>query len=164
MMYQMKKVCFSKKVFLVFISAILMMACGNAQNNNSNNHKNENKMKAIHLTKDDFLKKVANYETSPNEWKYLGDKPAIVDFYATWCGPCKMVAPVLEELAQEYGDSIYIYKVDTDQEQEVASAFGIRSIPSLLFIPLHGAPQMLQGALPKAELKRAIDTILLNKL
>ncbi|MDR2914026.1 MAG: thioredoxin [Tannerella sp.] len=125
--------------------------------------KQENKMKTIQLTKADFLSKVANYEVSPDEWKYLGDKPAIVDFYADWCGPCKMIAPILEELATEYGDSMYIYKVNTEKEQELAAAFGIRSIPSLLFIPMSEQPQMVQGAIPKNSLKEAIDKVLLKK-
>ncbi len=120
-------------------------------------------MKTIHLSKSDFLTKVANYETTPNEWKYLGDKPAIVDFYASWCGPCKTIAPILEELAAEYGDQIYIYKVDTEEEQELAAAFGIRSIPTLLFIPMDGEPQMAQGAMPKASFKEAIEKVLLKK-
>lgn len=120
-------------------------------------------MKTIELTKADFLTKVANYETSPTEWKYLGDKPALIDFYASWCGPCKMVAPILDELAAEYGDSIVIYKVNTEKEQELAAAFGIRSIPSLLFIPTDGQPQMAQGAMSKADFKKAIDEVLLRK-
>ena len=120
-------------------------------------------MGTIALTKDEFLKKVANYEKNPDEWKYLGDKPAIIDFYATWCGPCKSIAPSLEELAEEFKDQIYIYKIDTDKEQELAAAFGIRSIPTLLFIPMDGAPQMAQGAIPKKDLKKAIETVLLNK-
>ena len=136
-------------------------ACSNAQTNH--NDKNEKNMTTIELTKADFLKKVADYETNPTEWKYLGDKPALIDFYASWCGPCKMVAPILEELAAEYGDSIYIYKVNTEEEQELAAAFGIRSIPTLLFIPTSGKPQIAQGALPKASLKEAIDKVLLNK-
>ena len=119
-------------------------------------------MKAIQITKQDFIKKVANYEASPTDWKYLGDKPCIIDFYADWCGPCKMVAPVLEELAKEYNDKIYIYKVDTEVEQELAGAFGIRSIPSILFCPMEGAPQMAQGALPKASFKEAIENVLLT--
>lgn len=119
-------------------------------------------MKTIHLTKDDFLAKVANYETDPTEWKYLGDKPAIIDFYADWCGPCKMVAPVLEELAAEYDGKIYVYKVNTEQEQELAGTFGIRSIPSLLFVPMSGPPQMAQGAMPKASFKEAIENVLLK--
>ena len=117
-------------------------------------------MKPIELTKEDFLKKVVDYEANPNEWKYLGDRPAIVDFYASWCGPCKMLAPVLDELAQEYADSLYIYKVNTEEEQELAAAFGIRSIPTLIFIPLNGQPQVITGALPKPNLKQAISDIL----
>lgn len=120
-------------------------------------------MKTIHLTKAEFLSKVANYEANPTEWKYLGDKPAVIDFYASWCGPCKMIAPVLEELAAEYADEIYIYKIDTEQEQQLAEAFNIRTIPTLLFVPMDGAPQMAQGALPKTSFKEAIDKILLNK-
>lgn len=123
----------------------------------------ENKVKTIHLNKIDFLKKVANYEANPNEWKYLGDKPALIDFYADWCGPCKAVAPVLEELAKEYDGEIYIYKIDTEGELELSALFGIRSIPSLLFIPMNGTPQMAQGALPKNALKEAIDKVLLEK-
>lgn len=120
-------------------------------------------METIQMTKTDFLAKVWNYEQNPNEWKYLGDKPAIIDFYATWCGPCKMVSPILEELAGEYAGKIVIYKVDTDQEQELASAFGIRSIPSILFIPIKGKPQMSAGAMPKESFKEAIEKLLLVK-
>lgn len=116
----------------------------------------------VHLTKEEFLKKVFDYEKN-SEWKYEGDLPAIVDFYATWCGPCKAIAPVLEELAAEYDGKIHIYKIDTDQEQELAAAFGIRSIPTLLFIPMDGQPQMSMGAMPKASLKEAIEKVLLKK-
>lgn len=119
-------------------------------------------MNTIQLTKTDFLKKVANYEAGTDDWKYLGDKPALIDFYADWCGPCKAIAPVLEELAAEYDGQIYIYKIDTEAENELASVFGIRSIPTLLFVPMNGSPQMAQGALPKQQLKEAINTILLK--
>ncbi len=119
-------------------------------------------MKTIQLTKGEFLRRVADYETNPSEWKYLGDKPAIVDFYADWCGPCKMVTPILEELAAEYGDSIYIYKINTEEEPELSAAFGIRSIPSLLFIPMNESPQMAMGAMSKADFKRAIEEVLLG--
>lgn len=121
------------------------------------------KVKIVHLTLDEFRKKVANIDRNSTEWKYLGDKPAIVDFYADWCGPCKMIAPILEELANEYADEIYIYKVDTDKEQVLASLFGIRSIPALLFVPMEGDPQMANGALPKDKLKQGIEEILLKK-
>lgn len=117
----------------------------------------------IHLTKEEFLKKVANYETNPQKWEYLGDKPCLIDFYADWCGPCKAIAPVLEELASEYKDDIYIYKIDTEAEQELAGTFGITSIPSLLFCPVGEDPQMARGALPKGTLKQAIEEILIKK-
>ena len=120
-------------------------------------------MAAIHLTKAEFLKKVADYEKNPGEWKFLGDKPAIVDFYAAWCGPCRSIAPVIDELADDYKDKVDIYKVDTEAERELAGVFGIRSIPSILFIPLNGKPQMAQGAMPKQEFVRLIDEILLQK-
>jgi len=113
---------------------------------------------AEHLTKATFLEKVFNYEQN-KEWKYAGDKPCIIDFYADWCGPCKMVAPVLEELASEYEGKLYVYKIDTEAEQELASVFGIRSIPSLLFVPLEGQPQMAMGALPKDVFEQAFKDI-----
>lgn len=119
-------------------------------------------MKAtIELTKQDFLSKVANFEQSPTEWKYLGDKPCLIDFYANWCGPCKAIAPTLEEIATEYTEQIYVYKVNTENEQDLAAAFGIRSIPSLLFVPMKEQPQMAQGALPKEALRKAIQDVLL---
>lgn len=136
---------------------------GSDQDNNQDNPKNKNDMKTIHLTKADFLKKVVDFENNSKEWKYLGDKPCLVDFYASWCGPCKALSPILDELAAEYGDQIYIYKINTEEEQELAAAFGIRSIPTLIFVPLQGEPTMAQGALPKSELKKAIDQILLGK-
>ncbi|MCC8199611.1 MAG: thioredoxin [Tannerellaceae bacterium] len=119
-------------------------------------------MKLAQLTKEEFLQKVANYESNPEEWKFLGDKPCIVDFYADWCGPCKMVAPVLEELAEEYNGQIDIYKVDTEKEEELSAIFGVRSIPTLLFCPLDDHPQFLRGAVSKADLQKAIQDVLLN--
>jgi thioredoxin 1 len=100
--------------------------------------------------------------TSEKEWKFKGDKPAIIDFYADWCGPCKVVAPILEELSNEYKD-IVIYKVDTEVEQQLSAVFQIRSIPSILFIPVVGQPMMQAGALPKNVLKEIIETELLKK-
>ena len=154
--------------------ATTLVACGNQGDNRSantsdnNNHKTENNMttttkKTINLTRADFLEKVANFEESPEKWVYLGDKPAIIDFYADWCGPCKMIAPILEELAEEYEGQIYIYKVDTEAEQQLAGEFGIRSIPSLLFVPMDEEPQMAQGALPKDAFKQAIEEVLLKQ-
>ncbi|MEI7500717.1 MAG: thioredoxin [Bacteroidota bacterium] len=115
-----------------------------------------------HLTKQAFLEKVFNYEKN-QEWKFEGTRPCIIDFYADWCGPCKMVAPILEELAKEYAGKIDIYKIDTEAEQELAGTFGIRSIPSMLFVPLAEQPQMSVGALPKDSLKKAISDILLKE-
>jgi len=121
----------------------------------------KNKSNMEKLTKEAFLEKVFNYEQN-KEWKYEGELPCLIDFYADWCGPCKMVHPILEELSKEYDGKIKIYQIDTEAEQELAAAFGIRSIPSLLFCPTEGQPQMAQGALPKATLKKAINEILLE--
>lgn len=115
-----------------------------------------------HLTKETFQQKVFNYDLN-KEWKFEGDLPCMIDFYADWCQPCKMVAPVLEELAEEYKDKINIYKIDTEDQQELAAAFGIRSIPSILFCPKEGQPQMAMGALPKNTFKEAIDSVLLGE-
>ena len=111
------------------------------------------------MTKETFLEKVFNFSEN-KEWKYEGDVPCIIDFYADWCGPCKAIAPVLEVLSQEYAGKINIYKVDTEVEQELSAAFAIRSIPSMLFCPKEGEPQMAQGALPKQELERIIKDVL----
>jgi len=113
-----------------------------------------------HLTKETFIEKVFDFEKN-KDWKFEGKLPCLIDFYADWCGPCKMVAPILEELSEEYKGQIDIYKVDTEDQQELAAAFGIRSIPSMLFCPAEGQPQMAQGALPKPSLKQAIEEILL---
>lgn len=156
----------TKLIITALAASFMFVACSN-NNNNSNNKQDTNlnktnMTKTIHLTKADFLTKVANYEKNPQTWEYLGDKPAIIDFYADWCGPCKMVAPILEQLAAEYEGQIYIYKVDTEAEQELAADFGIRSIPTLLFVPMNDAPQMAQGALPKDAFKQAINDVLLK--
>ncbi len=112
-----------------------------------------------HLTSETFKEKVFDYENN-KEWNYSGDVPCIIDFYADWCQPCKMVAPVLEELAGDYDGKINIYKVDTEKEKELAGVFGIQSIPSLLFVPLEGMPQMAQGALPKETFEKAFKEVL----
>jgi thioredoxin 1 len=112
-----------------------------------------------HLTKESFLSKVFNFEKN-KEWKFEGEKPCIIDFYADWCGPCKVVAPVLEELAKDFDGKIEVYKVNTEEEQELASAFGIKSIPSFLFVPSQGQPQMAMGALPKETFIKAFKDVL----
>lgn len=113
-----------------------------------------------HLNKQTFLSKVYDYENK-QEWEFAGERPCIIDFYADWCAPCRAVAPVLEELAAEYDGKIDIYKIDTEAEQELASVFGIRSIPSILFVPMNDKPQMAAGALPKESFVQAINEILL---
>jgi thioredoxin len=118
-------------------------------------------MATIKLSTEAFKDKVFNYETE-KEWKYSGTLPAIIDFYADWCGPCKMVAPVLEELAKEYEGKMIIYKVDTEAEAELASIFGIQSIPTFLFIPVDEAPMMQPGAFPKKVFKEVIEEHLLK--
>ena len=111
------------------------------------------------LTLDTFKQKVFNFEEN-KDWKFEGDKPCIIDFYADWCGPCKMVAPILEELQTEYDGKLNIYKVDTEDQRELAAMFGIQSIPSLLFVPKEGKPQMAMGALPKATFEQAFEEVL----
>jgi thioredoxin 1 len=113
-------------------------------------------MTTVKLTTEDFKVKILDY-TTQEQWNYQGTLPAIIDFYADWCGPCKMVAPVLEELAKEYDGKLIIYKVDTEKEQELAAIFDIRSIPTFLFIPMEGKPMMQPGALSKAMFKKVID-------
>ena len=119
--------------------------------------------KVVQMDKAMFIQKVFNYEANPDKWVFEGDKPVIIDFYADWCGPCKKIAPIMVELAEEYKDQIVIYKVDTDKERELAQVFAIKSIPSILFIPAEGQPQMTMGALPKAEFEKMVKTILLKQ-
>jgi len=118
-------------------------------------------MSTVKLTAELFKSDIFDY-TTETEWKFKGSMPAIIDFYADWCGPCKMVAPILEELSKEYADKVTIYKVDTEAELELSSVFGIQSIPSLLFIPMEGRPMMQKGALPKNVLKNVIEEELLS--
>jgi len=119
-------------------------------------------MATIKLTTQDFKDKIFDY-TKSNEWSFSGELPAIIDFYADWCQPCKMVAPILEELSDEYAGKINIYKVDTEKEQELSSVFGIRSIPSILFIPKDGQPMMQPGALPKDTFVQVIEDELIKE-
>jgi thioredoxin len=119
-------------------------------------------MATIQLTTQDFKDTIFNYDQE-KEWKYKGNLPAIIDFYADWCGPCKMVAPVLEELSETYKDKLVIYKLNTEKEEELSSAFGIQSIPTFLFIPVEGQPMMQTGALPKKTFQQVIEEKLLQK-
>jgi len=119
--------------------------------------------KPEHLTVQTFKEKIFNYEKNPDNWTFEGDLPCIVDFYADWCKPCKLIAPIMEELALEYKGKINVYKVNTEQQRELSTLFGIKSIPSVLFIPMKGKPQMSTGALPKESFKQVIDEFLLEK-
>lgn len=124
--------------------------------------------KPVHLTKQDFLEKVMNYEKNQTEWVYEGDLPALIDFYADWCGPCRIAAPVLEDLAAEYKGKIHIYKVDTEEERELAAVFGIQSIPAFLFVPTEGRPTMSSGIARTPEetkemFRKMINELLLNE-
>lgn len=131
------------------------------QSTSSTNSSTSNEVKAIKINQQEFLELVYNYQANPNDWVFEGDLPAIIDFYADWCAPCRIVAPILDELAKEYEGKIRIYKIDTDKEKDLARVFNIRSIPTMLFIPAKGQPQMSQGALPKETLKQVIDNFML---
>ena len=148
-----------KKLLLFFVPMFIMAFSLNAQ---SPAGEDSNYGKVIHIGKSDFLEKVYDYEKNPDKWVYNGKKPAIIDFYADWCGPCRMLSPTLESLAEKYKDDIIIYKVNTDNERELAAAFGITSLPTLLFIPMDEMPQVAQGALQKKELEKAINDFLIK--
>lgn len=164
------------KTLLLFIATFFTLACNSTANNSAkessttnssvetvlvSEENTESEGKVIHLTTEEFKQKVFNYEAN-QEWKYEGSVPCIVDFYADWCGPCKRIAPVLDELAKEYDGKVLIYKVNTDKERQLASAFGISSIPLILFIPVDGKPQAAQGAIPKTTFVQAINDVLLK--
>lgn len=149
-----------RKFFLFIVSLWVGLAYAQKQPDSSA----ENQYgKVISIGKAEFLDKVYDYEKNPQQWTYKGSKPAIIDFYADWCGPCRMLSPILKSMAEKYKDEIVIYKVNTDKEQELAAAFGITSLPTLLFIPLDENPQIAQGALPKDVLEKGINEVLLKK-
>lgn len=146
-----------KRLLFFLASAVIIALSTKAQSVTSDSNG-----KVIHIGKTEFVEKIYDYEKNPDKWIYNGKKPAIVDFYADWCGPCRMLSPTLESLAQKYKDKIIIYKVNTDKERELAAAFGITSLPTLLFIPMDKMPQVAQGALPKEDLEKAINDFLLK--
>jgi len=155
-----------KKLLPVLLIFAAVTACGartTGENRDSDKKENTVKRYTVTLNQEEFLKKVVDFKSDSDEWKYLGDKPAIIDFYADWCSYCKKLAPVLEELAKEFEGQLVIYKVNTDNEREIASTFGIRALPTLLFIPMEGQPEIAQGAIPKDELKKYIESFLLKK-
>ncbi len=162
-----------KKLSVIFILAISfsIVSCGNIQGNQADDKpKIENdgseessEVKPEYLTYETFKEKVWDFEKNPEEWKYEGDVPCVIDFYADWCKPCKMVAPIMDDLAKKYDGKVKIYKIDTDKEKKLAGVFGISSIPSVLFSPMEGRPMMQTGALQKEAYINIIDKELLNK-
>jgi thioredoxin 1 len=151
-----------KIIFLTLLSSLFLL--GNCQQTTKKNAEKNNvasESSVVHLTKESFKQKVFNYEVN-KEWKYEGKIPCIVDFYASWCGPCRMISPILEDLAKEYNGKIIVYKIDTDKEQELSQQLGIQSLPTLVFVPVSGKPQVIMGALPKESLVKAINDVLLK--
>lgn len=149
----------NKLKYLTLLLLFSFVACTRAQADTATEDAGE----VIVLNKADFLTKVFNYEKNPTKWTYEGDKPCIIDFYADWCGPCRRVAPVLKELAKRYKDDIVIYKINIDNERELAGTFGVTSIPTILFVPMKGEPQVSMGALPEESLVKMIEEVLLEK-
>ena len=161
--------------FILMITTVILIGCGSSTGGsndatvntvaveNGDENKDKGDSKPLLLDQESFKKLVMNYEENPKQWVFEGDKPCIVDFYADWCKPCRMIAPILEELAVEYEGQINIYKVDTQKERELASVFGITSLPTVLFVPASGNPSAQKGALPKESYKQIIDEFLLKK-
>lgn len=150
-----------RNIIAAFAAVLCISACGNAGAKDRKNKDAETK-NVIVLDAEQFNTKV--YDLSKEDLAYLGDKPAVVDFYATWCGPCQKIGPILKEVAGEYKDRIVIYKIDVDKAGEVARAFNVSSIPAILYIPADGKePVMTIGARDKSTFKKEIDTILLGK-
>mgnify|MGYP003573482887 CR=1 len=141
-----------EKLTILAITAVLLLGTlpGQARNSSAKDSPGESEAQkgekaTVMLTKETFLKEVWDYENSPQEWKFKGDKPALIDFYADWCAPCRKAAPVLEEIASEYQGKIDVYKIDTQKERELAAVFQVRGIPAFLYIPLEGKPTMTSG-------------------
>lgn len=159
----------------LIVAIVVLGSCSNNKKSNSEDKtamptiktkdttKNNNELATKYLSTEDFKKKIMNYDEHPQEWVFEGNRPAIIDFYATWCGPCKMTAPIIERLARKYKGQIDFYKVDIDQERELAQIFGIRSIPTFLFIPMKGQPTAQMGAMQLADFEEIIESELLGK-
>jgi thioredoxin len=158
-----------RKSLLLFASFIVLMtACSSTtgkQTNNDTAPKVEEEVtgKPIYLTYETFLEKVWNFEENPQNWVYEGELPAVIDFYADWCAPCRKVAPIMDKLAKEYDGKLHIYKIDVDDEQKLAAVFRVQSIPSVLFTPVNGQPMMQAGALTEEMYRQIIDEELVNK-
>ncbi len=156
-----------KSILLLASFFVLMTACssttGKQTNNNNSPKVEEESGKPIYLTYDTFLEKVWNFEENPQNWVYEGELPALIDFYADWCAPCKKIAPIMDKLAKEYEGKLHIYKIDVDEEQKLAAVFRVQSIPSILFTPVEGQPMMQAGALTEEMYREVIEKELINK-
>jgi len=151
----------------LLVSLVAMLACGSTSNKQPASTKETKPAieggKPIQIDKEAFIKRVYDYEKNPEKWVYAGDKPCVIDFYADWCGPCKVIAPYLEEIAGKFPDKLFVYKVNVDEQRELASYFGIESIPAVLFCPVNGKPQMMTGARPKEDFYTAVESIISPK-
>jgi thioredoxin len=151
----------------LLFSLVAMLSCGSTSTKQPSSANSANAVteagKPIQLDKQTFLKRVYDFEKNPQKWTYAGDKPCVIDFYADWCGPCKMIAPYLEEIAGKYNGKVYVYKVNVDNQQELAQFFGIQSIPAVLFCPMQGKPTMMTGARPKEDFNAAAEAIVSPK-
>ena len=162
-----KKSGMKKLMMFSLMAAISLAACSQEKQSAASQPSGEtaaaavSDYKPVEMNTQMFIDRVVDFKNA-KEWDYKGDKPAVIDFYATWCGPCKKLSPILDELSSEYAGNVLFYKVDVDREQELAGAFGIQSIPMVLLIPKEGKPYVVQGLRPKAELKEAIDSVLLK--
>lgn len=151
-----------KKVLFTGIILVFLLSDCNSQRSNRGENSSSGNSNVIYLTEQTFKERVFNYDTN-NEWKYEGNKPAIIDFYADWCAPCRELSPLLEKVVKEYGGKVILYKIDTEKERKLTETLGISALPTLLYIPVRGKPQVRMGLVPKDSLKRAIDEFLLKE-